>query len=127
MEIQGRPPTILKTSMASPLGGDTRGPGAPTINAKNVDGGPSGIRERPPLTQKNIDDRPAGRRCQRSGSAHHQREKHQWWAPWEVVTEIRERPPSMQKILTAGPLGGAAEDPRAPIINAKNVDGAPPP
>jgi hypothetical protein len=25
-------------SIASPLGGDTRDPGAPTINAKNIDG-----------------------------------------------------------------------------------------
>jgi hypothetical protein len=42
--------------------------------------------------------------------------------PLEAVPEIKERPPSTLKMSTAGPLGGAAGDPRAPTINAKNVD-----
>jgi hypothetical protein len=91
-----------------PLGGGARGPGTTTINAKNVDG------------------RPLGRRCRRSGSAHHQRKKRRRQAPWEVMPEVQERPPSMQKILTAGPVGGGAEGLRAPTINIKNVDGEPP-
>jgi hypothetical protein len=33
--------------------------------------------------------------------------KCRWWAPREAVLEVRERPPSPQKILTADPLGGA--------------------
>jgi hypothetical protein len=91
-----------------PLGGGARGPGTPTINAKNVDGGP------------------LGRRCRRSGSAHHQRKKRRRHAPWEVMPEVQERPPSMQKILMAGPVGGGAEGLGAPTINIKNVDGEPP-
>jgi hypothetical protein len=47
-------------------------------------------------------------------------------APWEVILEIRERPPSSQKTSTVAPLGGAVRDPRAPTINAKNVDSGPP-
>jgi hypothetical protein len=39
------------------------------------------------------------------------------------MSEIRERPPSMQKLLMIGPLGGGAEDPGAPTINIKNVGG----
>jgi hypothetical protein len=47
-------------------------------------------------------------------------------APWEVILEIRERPPSSQKTSTVAPLGGAVRDLRAPTINAKNVDSGPP-
>jgi hypothetical protein len=39
--------------------------------------------------------------------------------PWEAVTEIRERSPSMQEMSTAGPLGGANRDSGASTINAK--------
>jgi hypothetical protein len=42
------------------------------------------------------------------------------------MSEIRERPPSMQKLSMIGPLGGGAEDPGAPTINIKNIDGDPP-
>jgi hypothetical protein len=72
-EVQERPPSTQKTSMADPLGGDAGGSGAPTINGKNI-----------------VDGRPAGVRCQRSESAHHQCKKHRRRAPWEVVPEVRE-------------------------------------
>jgi hypothetical protein len=45
--------------------------------------------------------------------------KHQRWAPWEVVPNIRERPTSMLKDVDSGLLGGGAKDTRAPTINAK--------
>jgi hypothetical protein len=38
---------------------------------------------------------------------------------WEAVPKIRERPPSMLKMSSANPLGGADRDLGAPIINAK--------
>jgi hypothetical protein len=143
---------ILKTLMAGLLGGCAGDPGAPTINAKHVDGGPlRGGAEDPGasiINTKNVDSGPPGSWCRRFGSTHHQRKKCQWWAPWEEVLEIRERPPSMQKLLTAGPMGGGAgdtgapsinakmlmvgpmggsvRDPGAPSINTKNVDGGPP-
>jgi hypothetical protein len=34
------PPSTQETSMVDPLGGDAGDPGAPTINARKVDGGP---------------------------------------------------------------------------------------
>jgi hypothetical protein len=58
LEIRERPPSTQKTSMVGPLGGVVRDPGAPPINAKNVNG-------EPPM-----------RCCRRSGSVHQQREKH---------------------------------------------------
>jgi hypothetical protein len=95
--------------MAGPLKSDARDLGAPTINAKYVDGGAR------------------GRQCQRSRSAHHQQKKRQRRAPWEaVLSEIQERPPSIQKMSKSGPLEGDAGDPGAPTINAKNVDDEPP-
>jgi hypothetical protein len=45
--------------------------------------------------------------------------------PLGAVTEIWERPPPTQKMLTAGPLGGGAGGPGAPNINTKNVDDGP--
>jgi hypothetical protein len=42
LEVQERPPSTRKMLMMAPLGGDVRDPGAPTINAKNVDGCPLG-------------------------------------------------------------------------------------
>jgi hypothetical protein len=39
-EIQERPPSTLKNVDGGPLGGGVRDPGAPIINAKNVDDGP---------------------------------------------------------------------------------------
>jgi hypothetical protein len=100
-------------------------PEAPTINAKNIDGG-----------------------SPRSfGSTHHQH-KNINGGPWEAVPEVRLRPPSTQKMLMVGPLGGGAgglvastinekmstadplggsvRGPGAPTINAKNIDGRPP-
>jgi hypothetical protein len=53
MEIREHPPSTLKMSMVGSLGGGVGGPGVPTINAKNVNGGPP------------------GRQCQRTGNAHH--------------------------------------------------------
>jgi hypothetical protein len=108
LEIWERPPSMQRTSMEAPLGGDAEDQGAPTINAKNVDGGPPKIWYR------------------RSESGHQQRKKCQRWASWEVVPEIRERPPSTQKMLMVAPLGGSAGDLGALTINAKNVDGGPP-
>jgi hypothetical protein len=52
--------------------------------------------------------------------------KHRRRITWEVVPEIRERPPSTLKNVDGGPLGGGVGDPGAPIINAKNVDDGPP-
>jgi hypothetical protein len=45
--------------------------------------------------------------------------------PWEAVSEVRERPLSMQKTLTAGPLEDGARVSGAPTINVKNVNGEP--
>jgi hypothetical protein len=45
--------------------------------------------------------------------------KRRWQAPWEVLTEIRERPPSTLRIIDSGPLRDGAEDPGMPTINAK--------
>jgi hypothetical protein len=85
--------------MTTPLGGIVGDPGAPTTNAKNVDGGPPERRCRrsesahhqrkkmsmmaplggnaedlgaSTINAKNVDGKPPWRRCQRSGSAHHQ-------------------------------------------------------
>jgi hypothetical protein len=52
-EIRQRTPLMIKTSMVGPLGGDAEDLAAPTINTKKCG--------------------PTGRRCQRSGSVHHQR------------------------------------------------------
>jgi hypothetical protein len=43
MEVQKRPPSILKTSMVEPLGGDNRDPIAPTICLEDVDGRPQAL------------------------------------------------------------------------------------
>jgi hypothetical protein len=94
--------------MMGPLGGVAGGPGALTINAKNVNGGTP------------------GRQCRRSRSAHHQCRKMSAAGPREAVPEVRERPPSTQKMSMVGPLGGGAEGPGAPTINTKNIDGGPP-
>jgi hypothetical protein len=40
--------------------------------------------------------------------------------------EIRERPPSMQKISTTVPLGGDVGHPGAPTNNTRNITGGPP-
>jgi hypothetical protein len=74
--------------MVGPLRGGDGDPGAPIINAKNVNGGPpweavTEIRERP-QSMKKMSMAPPGRRCWRSGSAHH----------------------SMQKVSMEAPLGG---------------------
>jgi hypothetical protein len=45
--------------------------------------------------------------------------KCRWWAPWEVLKEIREHPPSTLRNVDGGPQGGGAKDPGAHIINAK--------
>jgi hypothetical protein len=62
-EVRERPSSTQKTSMVAPLGGGAKGLKAPTINAKNVDGGPP------------------KRRCSRSGSVHHQCKKRRCRAP----------------------------------------------
>jgi hypothetical protein len=86
-EVWEHPPSTRELSMAGPLGGGDRDPGALAINARNLDGEPLGMR------------------CWRSGSTHQKHEKLQRWAPREVMPEIQERPPSMQKTSTVGPPG----------------------
>jgi hypothetical protein len=39
-EVRERPPSILKTSMTDPLGGDAGGLGAPTNYLEDIDGRP---------------------------------------------------------------------------------------
>jgi hypothetical protein len=46
-------------------------------------------------------------------------------APWEVVPQVRERPPPLSETSMAGPLGGDAENLRAPTIIVGDVDGDP--
>jgi hypothetical protein len=94
--------------MVGPLGGDAGDSGTLTINAKNVDSGPP------------------RRRCQKSGSVHHQCKKCRWRPPWEALSEIWECPPPTQKMSMEGPVGGDAGDPGTLTINTKNVDGGPP-
>jgi hypothetical protein len=84
----------------------------PTINAKNVDGDPSGllgvgglvpiqvmteVQKYPLSTLRNINGGPPGKWCQRSDSAHHQR----------------------YETSMVGPLGGDDGDPEVPTINTK--------
>jgi hypothetical protein len=107
--------------MAGPLGGGDGGPGAPTINVKNIDDDPlgdgAGDLGAPTINAKNVDSNPPKRRYQRLGSTHHQHKKHQQWAPWEAMPEIQEHPLSTQETSTVGPLGGDARDLGAPTIN----------
>jgi hypothetical protein len=107
LEIREHPPSMPKMLMVGPLGGSAGDPAAPIINAKNIDGGA------------------LERRCRRSGSAHHERKKHQWWDPWEAMSEIQEHPPSTQETLMVAPLGGDVGDPGVPTTNAKNIDSRP--
>jgi hypothetical protein len=82
--------------------------------AEEVVGGPPWevpqleIRERPPSMLENVDGR-TPRRCWswRSGSAHHQRYKCRWRAPWEVAPELEiwEHPPSTLENIDGGPPG----------------------
>jgi hypothetical protein len=44
-----------------------------------------------------------------------------YWDPWE----IQECPPSTQKTLMAGPMGGGVGDPREPTINTKIINSGP--
>jgi hypothetical protein len=44
--------------------------------------------------------------------------KRQWQAPWEAMSEIQERPSSMQEMLTASPLGGDIREVGVPTMNA---------
>jgi hypothetical protein len=99
----------LETSMMGTLGGSARGPRAPTINARNIDGGTS------------------GRQCWRSGSVHHQCKDRQRWTTWKTVSEVQERPPSTQLTLTVGPLEGRVGGPGVLTINAKKHRRWPPP
>jgi hypothetical protein len=43
-----------------------------------------------------------------------------WWALWEAMSEVRDRPLSTQKTSMAGTLGGGAEGLVAFTINKKN-------
>jgi hypothetical protein len=82
-------------------------------------------REYPPLNVKTSCGGHRRRQCQRSGSVHHQCKKHQQWTPWEAVPEVRERPPSTQKMSTVPPLGGGVGGPGPPTIHVKNINGGP--
>jgi hypothetical protein len=79
INVDGGPLGTQKTSMVDPLGGGVGDLGAHTINARNVDGGPlggdAGDPRVPTINAINFDGGPPGRRCRRSRSAHHQREK----------------------------------------------------
>jgi hypothetical protein len=64
--VQELPPSTQETSTAPPSQrGSTGGPGEPTINVRNVDGGPlgggAGGPGAPTINAKNIDGRPLGR------------------------------------------------------------------
>jgi hypothetical protein len=65
---------VVKRRRWDPLKGGAEGPGAPTINAKNVDDDPMRGRAResgvPTINAENVNDRPPGRRCRRSRSIH---------------------------------------------------------
>jgi hypothetical protein len=102
----------------------------PTINAKNIDGGPLGggvgdlrvpiINTKmsmmaplvgggrdlgaPTINAKHVDSAPPRRLCRRYGSTHHQ----------------------CKKTSMVGPLRGGARDPGASTINTKNIDDGPP-
>jgi hypothetical protein len=75
METRERPPPILKTLMAAPLGGGVGGLGASTTYFEDIDGGPLGGDvggpEAPTTYPEDVDGGPPRRRCQRLGSAHH--------------------------------------------------------
>jgi hypothetical protein len=130
LEVWDCPPSTQKTSVVGPLGGGVGSPRAPTFNAKNVDdrlpgrwgrrsrsahyqhkktsmagplGGSAGGPRAPAINAKNVDGVHPGRHCQRSGSAPHPRKKYRRQAPWEVRPEVREHPPSTQKMSMAGP------------------------
>jgi hypothetical protein len=59
--------------------------------------------KRLPLSCRTSTVGPPGRRCQGSGSAHHQHKKRRRRAPWEAVSEVWECPPSTRKTLIACP------------------------
>jgi hypothetical protein len=52
--------------------------------------------------------------------------KCRWWAPYAAVPEIQKRSPSTLRNIDCGTLGGDDEDPGAPTINDRNIDGGPP-
>jgi hypothetical protein len=56
------------------------------------------------INAKNIDDGPTRKCCRRSVSTHHQHKKYRRWALWEATPEIRARPPLTQKTSTTGPM-----------------------
>jgi hypothetical protein len=106
-EVRERPPSTQKTLTAGPLGDGAGGPGAPTNNTKNVDGGPP------------------RKRCRRSRSVHHQR-KNVNEGPLGGSARGPGAPTINAKNVNGGPLGGGAGGQGAPTINVKNVDGGPP-
>jgi hypothetical protein len=63
-EVREHPPSTQKMSTTGSLGGGAGGPGASTINAKNVDGGPlgggAGGLGAPSINAKNVDGGPLG-------------------------------------------------------------------
>jgi hypothetical protein len=74
-EIQERPPPMFKTSMAGFLEDDARDPRASTTYIEDIDigalGSDAGDLGAPTTYVEDVDGGPPGRRCQRSGSAHH--------------------------------------------------------
>jgi hypothetical protein len=67
-----------------------------------------------------------GRHAQKFGNDYHLAAGGRQRVPWEAVPEIWEHPSSMLKMSMVGPLGGGAEGPGVPTVNAKNVGGGPP-
>jgi hypothetical protein len=84
------------------------------------------IQERPPFNAKNIDGAPLRGDAGDLGAPTIQCKKMSTVDPWKAVMEIRERPPSTQKMLMAGPWEAILEIWERPPFNAKSVNGIPP-
>jgi hypothetical protein len=94
--------------MVGHLEGGDRDPGAPTINAENINDGPLGGADGD------------------SGVPIINIKKHWRRGPWEVVQEKQERPPSRLKISMVPPWEVLTDIRECPPSTFKNVDGGPP-
>jgi hypothetical protein len=89
--------------------------------------GSAGDLEAPTISAKNINDRSPGMRCQRFGSAHHQRKKMSMVSPpGRRCRRSMSTHHQRKKHRQWPPLGGGAGGPGAPTINIKNIDDGPP-
>jgi hypothetical protein len=119
--IRERPPSMLNTSMADPQGGAAEDSGAPTTNAKNVNGWPRGrrCRQHPPSTQKTWTVSPLRGGARDLGVPTINTKKCRWRAPWKAVRRSGSPHHQRKKMLMADPLEGGAGDQGVPTINAK--------